>query len=86
MRKLHILLDELLRGSFSLLPRLPLLLLLRLLLLGYSIVFAFLGVPFGSGLSFTKRSRQTRTNGHHGRTRAAEVGGWVPADKSSSVG
>src|SRR6185437_3663434 len=36
----------------------------------------FLGVPFGSGLSFTKRSGQTRTNGHQGRTKAAEVEGW----------
>ena len=52
----------------------PLLLLLRLLLVD-NIVF-LLGVSFGSGLSFTKRSGQTRTNGHQGRTRAAEVGGW----------
>jgi hypothetical protein len=50
-------------------------LLLLWLVLVDNIVF-LLGVPFGSGLSFTKRSGQTRTNGHQGRTRAAVVGGW----------
>src|SRR5487761_1761453 len=74
MRKSTFCLMSCCAAVFSLLPRLPLL--LELLLLGYSIVFALPWCPVREWFVLHKAQRTNPDKRHQGRTRAAEVGGW----------
>src|SRR5487761_168493 len=59
---------------FSLLPRLPLL--LRLLLLGYSIVFALPWCPVREGFVFHKAQQTNPDERTPRQNECSEVGGW----------